>query len=156
VIGSVPLSYGVSQLSGGFEWSPTEGQLRAFEDVRRDMVWSRQPMDRLVVGDVGVGKTEVSHGGGEGDDDAEEEEEGGGGGGGDDDDDDDDGHDDDDAARGGDEEEEDMLAVALTRVVLLVQVAVRAIYRAVANGRQVRHTPGTARDDDDDHDHGRR
>ncbi|MBE6619946.1 MAG: transcription-repair coupling factor [Ruminococcaceae bacterium] len=42
-----------------FEYEETEGQLRASDDVKRDMV-STVPMDRLLCGDVGFGKTEVA------------------------------------------------------------------------------------------------
>ncbi len=42
-----------------FEYEETEGQLRAVNDVKRDMV-STVPMDRLLCGDVGFGKTEVA------------------------------------------------------------------------------------------------
>jgi transcription-repair coupling factor (superfamily II helicase) len=42
-----------------FKYEPTPGQLRAFIDVANDMEKS-QPMDRLVCGDVGFGKTEVA------------------------------------------------------------------------------------------------
>ena len=42
-----------------FEYEETEGQLRAVDDVKRDMV-STVPMDRLLCGDVGFGKTEVA------------------------------------------------------------------------------------------------
>lgn len=42
-----------------FEHEPTEGQLRAVEDIKRDLE-SDKPMDRLLVGDVGFGKTEVA------------------------------------------------------------------------------------------------
>src|SRR5262249_33822848 len=37
----------------------TEDQLKSIEDVKRDME-SRKPMDRLLCGDVGFGKTEVA------------------------------------------------------------------------------------------------
>jgi len=43
----------------GFEFEETEGQLKATEEVKRDMQ-ERQPMDRLLCGDVGYGKTEVA------------------------------------------------------------------------------------------------
>jgi transcription-repair coupling factor (superfamily II helicase) len=42
-----------------FEFAETEDQLRAIEDVKGDMEKPR-PMDRLVCGDVGYGKTEVA------------------------------------------------------------------------------------------------
>jgi len=42
-----------------FLYEETTDQLRAIEDVKRDME-SRQPMDRLICGDVGFGKTEVA------------------------------------------------------------------------------------------------
>ena len=42
-----------------FEYEETEGQLRAVDDIKRDMV-STVPMDRLLCGDVGFGKTEVA------------------------------------------------------------------------------------------------
>jgi transcription-repair coupling factor (superfamily II helicase) len=42
-----------------FEWSETDDQQRAIEDVLRDLA-SGRPMDRLVCGDVGFGKTEVA------------------------------------------------------------------------------------------------
>ncbi len=42
-----------------FEYDETPDQLRAIEDVKRDMEAPR-PMDRLICGDVGYGKTEVA------------------------------------------------------------------------------------------------
>ena len=42
-----------------FEYEETSDQLAAIEDVRRDME-SGRPMDRLICGDVGYGKTEVA------------------------------------------------------------------------------------------------
>lgn len=42
-----------------FEYEETEGQLRAVDDVKHDMM-SPVPMDRLLCGDVGFGKTEVA------------------------------------------------------------------------------------------------
>src|SRR3989442_2080876 len=42
-----------------FEYSETEDQEQAISDVKRDME-SSQPMDRLLCGDVGYGKTEVA------------------------------------------------------------------------------------------------
>jgi transcription-repair coupling factor (superfamily II helicase) len=48
-----------SELEKTFEFEETEDQLRAIRDVMKDME-SESPMDRLVCGDVGYGKTEVA------------------------------------------------------------------------------------------------
>ena len=48
-----------SEFDSSFEYDETEGQLLAIEDIKRDMEQSR-PMDRLLCGDVGFGKTEVA------------------------------------------------------------------------------------------------
>jgi transcription-repair coupling factor (superfamily II helicase) len=45
--------------AAGFPFEPTEDQARAFDAVAGDMA-SGRPMDRLVCGDVGFGKTEVA------------------------------------------------------------------------------------------------
>jgi transcription-repair coupling factor (superfamily II helicase) len=42
-----------------FEYEETEGQLRAIQEVMDDLMKDK-PMDRVVVGDVGFGKTEVA------------------------------------------------------------------------------------------------
>ena len=42
-----------------FEWTETDDQQRAIEDVLGDLA-SGRPMDRLICGDVGFGKTEVA------------------------------------------------------------------------------------------------
>lgn len=47
------------ELESSFPYVETEDQLRAVEDAKADMELPR-PMDRLVVGDVGYGKTEVA------------------------------------------------------------------------------------------------
>ncbi|MFH1689154.1 MAG: transcription-repair coupling factor [Candidatus Eisenbacteria bacterium] len=47
------------ELEASFIYEETEDQLRATEEIKRDMESSR-PMDRLVCGDVGFGKTEVA------------------------------------------------------------------------------------------------
>jgi transcription-repair coupling factor (superfamily II helicase) len=47
------------EFEDAFEFSETEDQAQAIKDVIRDME-STQPMDRLLCGDVGYGKTEVS------------------------------------------------------------------------------------------------
>ena len=46
------------EFEDAFEFSETEDQLTAISDIKRDMQ-STQPMDRLLCGDVGYGKTEV-------------------------------------------------------------------------------------------------
>ena len=43
----------------GFEYEETDGQLQAVEDIKSDME-KKTPMDRLLCGDVGFGKTEVA------------------------------------------------------------------------------------------------
>ncbi len=43
----------------GFPFDPTEDQARTIDDVLEDLA-SHQPMDRIVCGDVGFGKTEVA------------------------------------------------------------------------------------------------
>jgi len=47
------------EFEAAFEYEETEDQRRAIEDIARDLE-SPRPMDRLVCGDVGYGKTEVA------------------------------------------------------------------------------------------------
>ncbi len=47
------------EMEDSFPYQPTVDQLKAVQDVKRDMEDAR-PMDRLVCGDVGFGKTEVA------------------------------------------------------------------------------------------------
>ena len=47
------------EMEASFPYEETEHQLRATEEVKRDME-SPRPMDRLLCGDVGFGKTEVA------------------------------------------------------------------------------------------------
>ena len=54
-----PDSYLQQELEASFMWEDTPDQQAATEAVKRDME-SEQPMDRLVCGDVGFGKTEVA------------------------------------------------------------------------------------------------
>ncbi|MDG3583017.1 transcription-repair coupling factor [Galbibacter pacificus] len=54
-----PDSYLQNELEASFIYEDTPDQSKATEDVKRDME-SQQPMDRLVCGDVGFGKTEVA------------------------------------------------------------------------------------------------
>ncbi|MBL8093777.1 MAG: transcription-repair coupling factor [Anaerolineales bacterium] len=48
-----------AEMEGGFPFVETEDQQRAIRDVKADMQRPR-PMDRLICGDVGFGKTEVA------------------------------------------------------------------------------------------------
>ena len=50
----------VKEFETTFPFEPTPDQKSCFEDVENDMVWRSRPMDRLVCGDVGFGKTEVA------------------------------------------------------------------------------------------------
>jgi len=47
------------QLRAGFEYEETPDQLQAVEDIQKDLE-KPKPMDRIVCGDVGFGKTEVA------------------------------------------------------------------------------------------------
>jgi len=47
------------ELEDSFSYTPTPDQLKAIAEVKRDLE-SERPMDRLVCGDVGFGKTEVA------------------------------------------------------------------------------------------------
>lgn len=47
------------EFDDAFEYEPTPDQVKATADIMRDME-SRRPMDRLICGDVGFGKTEVA------------------------------------------------------------------------------------------------
>ena len=49
----------IREFEDAFEYSETDDQELAIVDVKRDME-SEQPMDRLLCGDVGYGKTEVA------------------------------------------------------------------------------------------------
>ena len=48
-----------ADFEAAFEYDETEGQLAAIEDIKEDMM-KPVPMDRLLCGDVGFGKTEVA------------------------------------------------------------------------------------------------
>lgn len=48
-----------SELEASFPYIETEDQVRVLKDVKSDMQ-NRRPMDRLICGDVGYGKTEVA------------------------------------------------------------------------------------------------
>jgi len=50
---------GYQEFEAGFEHEETRDQIKAIEDVLDDMA-SERPMDRLICGDVGFGKTEVA------------------------------------------------------------------------------------------------
>ena len=50
---------GVAEFEAAFPYEETDDQARAIEDVKRDMAQTK-PMDRLVCGDAGYGKTEVA------------------------------------------------------------------------------------------------
>ncbi|WP_027243847.1 transcription-repair coupling factor [Leisingera daeponensis] len=54
-----PPPHAWEEFSARFPYQETDDQLRAIEDVMEDL-HSGQPMDRLICGDVGFGKTEVA------------------------------------------------------------------------------------------------
>ncbi len=49
----------VARFERGFPYEETDDQMRAIDDIRKDLS-STKPMDRLICGDVGFGKTEVA------------------------------------------------------------------------------------------------
>ena len=50
---------GIEAFEAAFPWEATPDQAKAIEDVKRDLA-SPKPMDRLICGDAGYGKTEVA------------------------------------------------------------------------------------------------
>lgn len=50
----------IKRFEATFPFEPTPDQTTCFEDVENDMVWRSRPMDRLICGDVGFGKTEIA------------------------------------------------------------------------------------------------
>ena len=50
----------ISDFFNAFPYQETEDQIKAIEDVMTDLTVNRFPMDRLICGDVGFGKTEVA------------------------------------------------------------------------------------------------
>ena len=46
------------QFESAFPYQETEDQLRSIQEIKR--IWKERPMDRLLCGDVGYGKTEVA------------------------------------------------------------------------------------------------
>ncbi|KHN46363.1 Transcription-repair-coupling factor [Glycine soja] len=55
-----PKSPAMAKFAAQFPYEPTPDQKRAFIDVERDLTERETPMDRLICGDVGFGKTEVA------------------------------------------------------------------------------------------------
>ncbi|KOM38473.1 hypothetical protein LR48_Vigan03g185500 [Vigna angularis] len=50
----------LAEFEAQFPYEPTPDQKQAFIDVERDLTGQETPMDRLICGDVGFGKTEVA------------------------------------------------------------------------------------------------
>jgi transcription-repair coupling factor (superfamily II helicase) len=57
---SVPTDPKYTDFENRFVWPPTADQITCFQEIEKDMVYSTRPMDRLICGDVGFGKTEVA------------------------------------------------------------------------------------------------
>ncbi|KAL5797331.1 hypothetical protein ACOSQ2_002151 [Xanthoceras sorbifolium] len=55
-----PKNPAVAEFTAEFPYEPTPDQKQAFIDVERDLTERETPMDRLICGDVGFGKTEVA------------------------------------------------------------------------------------------------
>ncbi|KAL0541600.1 hypothetical protein IC582_021653 [Cucumis melo] len=55
-----PKCSAMEEFSAQFPYEPTVDQKEAFRDVERDLTERETPMDRLICGDVGFGKTEVA------------------------------------------------------------------------------------------------
>ena len=54
-----PNFYEYDQFSSAFEFTETSDQVRAIKQIENDLQ-SKKPMDRLICGDVGFGKTEIA------------------------------------------------------------------------------------------------
>uniref|UniRef100_A0A6N2MXV5 Helicase ATP-binding domain-containing protein n=1 Tax=Salix viminalis TaxID=40686 RepID=A0A6N2MXV5_SALVM len=55
-----PKTPAMADFTSQFPYEPTPDQKQAFIDVERDLTERETPMDRLICGDVGFGKTEVA------------------------------------------------------------------------------------------------
>nr|CAD1833876.1 unnamed protein product [Ananas comosus var. bracteatus] len=55
-----PENPAVAEFAAQFPYEPTPDQKQAFIDVEKDLTERETPMDRLICGDVGFGKTEVA------------------------------------------------------------------------------------------------
>ncbi|KAF6143590.1 hypothetical protein GIB67_012389 [Kingdonia uniflora] len=55
-----PRTPAIAEFTAQFPYEPTPDQKQAFIDVERDLTERETPMDRLICGDVGFGKTEVA------------------------------------------------------------------------------------------------
>ncbi|KAK1320017.1 hypothetical protein QJS10_CPB04g00059 [Acorus calamus] len=55
-----PKSPAMAEFAAQFPYEPTPDQKQAFIDVEKDLTERETPMDRLICGDVGFGKTEVA------------------------------------------------------------------------------------------------
>ncbi|KAK8617195.1 hypothetical protein V6N13_117161 [Hibiscus sabdariffa] len=55
-----PRSPAMAEFAAQFPYEPTPDQKQAFIDVEKDLTERETPMDRLICGDVGFGKTEVA------------------------------------------------------------------------------------------------
>ncbi|KAK6912895.1 CarD-like/TRCF, RNAP-interacting domain [Dillenia turbinata] len=55
-----PKSPAMAKFAAQFPYEPTPDQKQAFIDVEKDLTERETPMDRLICGDVGFGKTEVA------------------------------------------------------------------------------------------------
>ncbi|XP_022869255.1 ATP-dependent DNA helicase At3g02060, chloroplastic-like isoform X3 [Olea europaea var. sylvestris] len=55
-----PKTPGMAEFASQFPYQPTPDQKQAFMDVEKDLMERENPMDRLICGDVGFGKTEVA------------------------------------------------------------------------------------------------
>ncbi|CAO2144328.1 unnamed protein product [Urochloa humidicola] len=57
---SYPRPVALDEFAAEFPYEPTPDQCQAFIDVEKDLTERETPMDRLICGDVGFGKTEVA------------------------------------------------------------------------------------------------
>ncbi|XP_065867503.1 ATP-dependent DNA helicase At3g02060, chloroplastic [Euphorbia lathyris] len=55
-----PKNLAMAEFVAQFPYEPTPDQKQAFNEVQRDLTERETPMDRLICGDVGFGKTEVA------------------------------------------------------------------------------------------------